>query len=199
VDVKARFLSWPSSFPESSEISSSSSDSESKLSSSLSAGDIGNDISSVVVAMLVRRFSTSAVISSTVNKLAESLLSLLWRIVDRTLMRLKVEPSDPRRPERSVLRTVEGAGEYSCNESTRLSPVDSKGGRRGGWVSTAMLPALDERGRASADVSTSSGIAAGVVDDETVRVEGGRPLRLGLATLSRLAENGEAAPMPARA
>lgn len=89
-----------------------------------------------VVAMLARRFSTSAVISSTVKRLAVSLLSLFRFTDEITLIRLNVDPVEPLRPGRKAGRTEVGAGEYSCNESTRLSPVDSKGGRSGGWLPT---------------------------------------------------------------
>lgn len=84
------------------------------------------------VAILARRFSTSAVISSTVKRLAVSLLSLFRFTDEMTLMRLNVDPVEPLRPGRKAGRAEAGAGEYSCSESTRLSPVDSNGGRSGG-------------------------------------------------------------------
>lgn len=84
------------------------------------------------VAMLARRFSTSAVISSTVKRLAVSLLSLFRFTDEMTLMRLRVDPVEPLRPGRNAGRVEVGAGEYSCSESTKLSPVDSNGGNRGG-------------------------------------------------------------------
>lgn len=90
------------------------------------------------VAMLARRFSTSAVISSTVRRLAVSLLSLFLLTDEITLMRLKVDPVEPLRPGLRAGRTEAGAGEYSCSESTKLSPVDSNGGSSGGWLSTGV-------------------------------------------------------------